>query len=393
MSARSCPSCSSDNSKEIYTSKYVLPDGHPLRAEIRIVTCVRCGFGFNDTPCTIDEYDRYYREVSKYSDPQLSTGSGAKKEDLSRLIETAKEISEFNGSRECRILDVGCGAGGLLDCLSNVGFMSLAGMDPAPACAAEVARRGHRSIVGTLNNHPINDGSFFGGIILSHVLEHVLDVKSALGILGRLLENNGWLYIEVPDAERYAEFMVAPYQDFNIEHINHFTAGSLNNLLCRQGWRVIKEGRKILKIEGDLKYPALYVFSQKVSQPIESCQQNEYKHLLEYISKSEEAIECLERKILSKIGDRKIIVWGAGQFTMRLLGETSLGRMNICAFVDNNSVYHGRKIMQRPIVAPRDLSLYADSGVPIIIGSLVNMESIENTIRMLGFANPIIRMR
>jgi hypothetical protein len=135
------------------------------------------------------------------------------------------------------------------------------------------------------------------------------------------------------------------------------------------------------------------VFSQKVSQPIESCQQNEYKHLLEYISKSEEAIECLERKILSKIGDRKIIVWGAGQFTMRLLGETSLGRMNICAFVDNNSVYHGRKIMQRPIVAPRDLSLYADSGVPIIIGSLVNMESIENTIRMLGFANPIIRMR
>jgi hypothetical protein len=37
-------------------------------------------------------------------------------------------------------------------------------------------------------------------------------------------------FILVPDASRFAEFMVSPFQDINIEHINHFSADTLNKL-------------------------------------------------------------------------------------------------------------------------------------------------------------------
>ena len=136
-SVRHCPLCLGESVQLLHTGTFCLPEGHPLETIIRVVSCVRCGFCFNDTSCSRADYDKYYREVSKYTDPKLSSGSGARKEDLNRLDETAKQISKFVGFTKTRILDVGCGAGGLLDSLSGLGLLSLAGMDPAPACEHE----------------------------------------------------------------------------------------------------------------------------------------------------------------------------------------------------------------------------------------------------------------
>ena len=40
-----------------------------------------------------------------------------------------------------------------------------------------------------------------------------------------LLKTDGLLYVEVPDAVAYTEYLYAPFQDFNTEHINHFSRG------------------------------------------------------------------------------------------------------------------------------------------------------------------------
>jgi len=32
------------------------------------------------------------------------------------------------------------------------------------------------------------------------------------------------VYIEVPDAARYIDFLYSPFQDFNTEHINHLSS-------------------------------------------------------------------------------------------------------------------------------------------------------------------------
>jgi len=389
---RPCPQCAGSMVQTIHEGGFVLPAGHPLDPVVRVVACERCGFCFNDTPCSREAYDRYYREISKYADPRLSSGAGASPEDTRRLAETAGVIRDFAGSTPARVLDIGCGAGGLLDSLAAVGFTSLTGMDPAPACAAEVERRGHRGIVGTLDDHPLGGEQSFGGIVLSHVLEHVRDVQAALASVRRLLAPHGWLYVEVPDAARYGECLIAPYQDFNLEHINHFSAGSLRNTLATQGWHVAEEGAKTLGLGNGRGYPAVFAFARPATPVAAVPDATARDALVTYTTRSADGMRRIEAMLEPLVAHGPIAVWGVGQFTMRLLGETALGRATLSAFVDSNPVHQGRALAGRPIVAPADLGRLIFADTPIVIGSLVNLESIESSIRDLGLANPVIRL-
>ena len=124
---RPCPLCAAVSVRTVHEGKYLLPAGHPLDPVVHVVACQGCGFCFNDTPCSREDYDRYYREISKYADPRLSSGSGAAAEDRTRLAATARDIGEFASSADERILDIGCGAGGRERA-------------PAPAAAAKTPR-------------------------------------------------------------------------------------------------------------------------------------------------------------------------------------------------------------------------------------------------------------
>ncbi len=389
---RACPQCAGVNVRTIHEGRFVLPTDHPLEPIVRVVSCEQCGFCFNDTSASREDYDRYYRDISKYADPRLSSGAGASPEDTRRLGDTAEVIRDFAVSTSTSILDIGCGAGGLLDSLVTLGFTTLVGMDPATACATEVTRRGHRGVVGTLDDHPLGGDWSFGGIVLSHVLEHVRDVQAALASVRRLLALDGWLYVEVPDAARYGECLIAPYQDFNLEHINHFSAGSLRNLLTAHGWHVAHEAAKTLDLGHGRGYPAVYAVARPGLPAAVEPDPTARDALVAYAAKSARHMRAIERMLEAELFAGPIVIWGVGQFTMRLLGETSLGRAAIAAFVDSNPVHHGRTLAGRPILAPSELHGDVAADAPIVIGSLVNLESIEASIRDLGLGNPVIRL-
>jgi len=375
----------------IHKGRYVLPNDHPLDPVVHVVACDGCGFCFNDTPNVREDYDRYYRDVSKYADPRLSSGSGAVSEDRARLRDTASDIRDFAGDTSQRILDIGCGAGGLLDSLAELEFRALSGMDPAPACATAVTERGYRGVVGTLDNHPL-DRAAFDGVILSHVLEHVRDVPEALASVARLLTPQGWLYVEVPDAARYGECLIAPFQDFNLEHINHFSAATLHNVLNACGWETVRNGSKTLPLPHGRRYPAIFAFSRPAGSASGLRDLGTRDALGAYVSLSEEFMLRIDQRLQRSVAGQRVVVWGVGQLTMRLLGETTLGNADIALFVDSNPVHHGRTLAGRSIVAPHALVGHVDAGTPIVIGSLVNLESIEATIRNHGLCNPIIRL-
>jgi hypothetical protein len=272
-----------------------------------------------------------------------------------------------------------------------LGFGSLTGMDPAPACAAAVRERGHQGVVGTLDDHPIGPAAF-EGIILSHVLEHVRNVPAALASISRILTPEGWLYVEVPDAARYGECLIAPFQDFNLEHINHFSADSLRNLLHTHGWKAVHAGVKTLELPRGLRYPAVFAFARPASPVRADPDLSTRDALTDYVAQSAESMKVIERILESRVMGQRVAIWGVGQFTMRLLGESILGRADIAVFVDSNPVHHGRTLAGRPIVSPHALAGRIGSEDPIMIGSLVNLESIEASIRGQGMSNPIIRL-
>ena len=390
---RACPICGNLKFYLLHDGQYVLPEAHPLTSTIRVVACSDCGLCYNDTSSSQQDYDRYYAEMSKYSDARVSTGSGASAEDRQRLQRTADQIERFSGEPKDRILDIGCGGGALLDCLAARGYGSLHGMDPSPACAAMVSERGHCGVTGTLTNCDLTPASF-DGVLLCHVLEHVLDLRAALDAVANLLKPEGWIYVEVPDAIRYEECLVAPFQDFNLEHINHFSSQSLTHLLAMKGWQAAEVGSKSLALAGGKQYPAVWAFATRAHGLPAGNDVVTRPALESYVEQSSVKLAEIAATLESRLpGDQPVYIWGAGQLAMRLLGATCLATANIAAFVDSNPIHHGKRLRGRPIISPSQLGgTEAEKLYPVVVCSLVNEASIEASIRGHGIVNPLIHL-
>lgn len=363
-------------------------DQHPLSKGYEVVCCSRCGVGFADTSATQAEYDHFYAEESKYADPKTSTGSGCSAPDLARLRETAKCIEKFTSGRDGMIVDIGCAGGGLLEELKKLGFRNLKGIDPSAACVREAHQLTGLEIIKGSFSALSSWKELASGIILSHVLEHIKEFHEAFQSFDKYLKDNGWLYVEVPDASRYGECLVAPYQDFNTEHINHFNLQSLRNLLGFHGYEIIGSGQKTFEVGPSVNYPAVFCFARKQSKNLAIIPDKNLKdRLKDYVSKSEALMAVLRESLKETINKiPKVVIWGTGQLTLKLLLEPIFQKTEIVAFVDSNPAQQGREKMGKPVLSPDELKAYP---FPVLVCSLVNENSILETIRSLRLPNPI----
>jgi SAM-dependent methyltransferase len=394
-SLRGCPICATSESEVLHTQRFVLPQGHPLAQGYDVVCCHRCGFVFADTSVRQQDYDTFYQQCSKYQDDKTSTGGGETSWDAQRLQNTAAAIADFLGNKSARVLDMGCANGGLLHALKKLGLDRLTGLDPSPICVANTRRlAGVQAEAGLLTDARAQLGAF-DCVILSHVLEHVQDLEAAIHSIRQLLVDGGCAYIEVPDASRYAECLAAPFQDFNTEHINHFSLTCLVNLAQRAGLVLAEHGTKTLSASPTVPYPALFAFFRAGSPPTlppAVVRETELRdRIVIYIQRSRHmmrAIDARLQKVVESSGE--LIVWGTGQLALKLLAETALGRARIAAFVDGNPINHGRVLHGQRIIAPAHV---ANLPHPIVITSILHQGEIEQVIRdRLGLRNPLITL-
>jgi len=394
VAVRPCPICGNREVDVLHHQKFVQPEGHILPAAYDLVACPRCGFCYADTPASQEIYDEYYEAFSKYEDKTTSTGGGASDWDSFRLQQTSAALAAAMPDRQARIVDVGCANGGLLAALKKLGYSYLVGIDPSPVCVANTqALHGIAARVGSIRRMPEAVGQF-DLVLLSHVLEHVADLRAAVRVLGGLVKEGGLLYIEVPDASRYCEFMVAPFQDFNTEHINHFGSFSLANLFRQDGFTVESAGQKEIESSPGCPYPAVYSFFRRSSAPdnqVYEVDQSFREQMIRYIDKSRNKIARIDERLEDFVSNgQQVIVWGTGQLAMKLLAESSLDRARILAFVDGNSINQGKKLLNIPIIAPEQVE---DRNTPILIATLLHHKEITDRIRrLLHLPNPIITL-
>jgi SAM-dependent methyltransferase len=389
---RACPVCDARTAIALHHQAFVLPDGHPLADGYDVVCCQPCGFVYADTDVPQEAYERFYSDSSKYADVQTSTGGGDLPWDDRRLEETAGEITRHLPNRDARIVDVGCANGGLLKWLSAAGYRALHGVDPARACAVAAERfpnvRGH---VGSLFDLPaeVRDADL---LILSHVLEHVRDIGRAMNSVFEVVRSGGRVYVEVPDATRYADCLSAPLQDFNTEHINHFSPHSLRSLLGRHGFELVAAGQKTIEAAAGVPYPALWAVATRRPArhgALPVGRDDSLQPAIErYIARSLELIARIDAHLERELaGVSELVVWGTGQTTLKLLAVTALRHANIVAFADANPVMHGKRLRGAPIMAPERLGQYTQ---PILVGSIISREPIARRIRELGLENRLI---
>ena len=381
----------------LHHQRFVIPDDNPLPQEYDIVWSDRAGFAYADTPADQRVYDCYYAQFSKYEAGDVTTGGGDTPGDAARLAQTADDVARTVEDRKASIIDVGCANGGLLVALRRLGFAAVAGIDPSPACVQTVqAKHGISAEVGGLMNLPAQTRKA-NVVLLCHVLEHVRDLGRGVEALASLLAEDGIAYVEVPDAGRYREFVFAPFQDFNTEHINHFGAASLVNLMRRGGFEPISCATKTIETAPGLPYPALFGFFRKRGVAASAADFLTDSDLLasleEYVGRSSEILARIESVIGPLVRSRMpLVVWGTGQLTMKLLAETSLFDANLVALVDGNPINHGKTLCGRAICPPERIPIIAPDAC-ILIGTLLHHEAIVRRIRGdLGLKNQIVTL-
>ncbi len=365
---RACPACAGRRAEVLHGMAFTLPTGSPLPERYDLVACSVCGTCYADTPGSQADYDRYYADFSKYESETLASGSGADADDAQRLRDTATDLAGYV-QPQARVLDIGAANGGLLAALRERGFARLTGLDPSPRCVEVMRRAGFAAVQGALTVPAALDGQY-DLVVLSHVLEHVLDVGGALRAVGGMLAAGGLLYVEVPDAGAYAEQVRTPYYYFDSEHINHFDAATLDALLRRHGFGSVAGGHKLLKLPDGPPYPAVWVMARYepalAKAPAAAPDFSLRDDLLGYIAQSEAASAHEVIDELAASG-QPVLIWGAGQNTMRLLQSSRLGQCNIVGIVDGDARKQGQEFAGHTIAAPLSLAARRDQLVPVVL--------------------------
>jgi SAM-dependent methyltransferase len=133
--------------------------------------------------------------------------------------------------RDARLLDAGCGAGGMLGALGVYGAVS--GIDMNPELVALARRRGCEDVVeGVVEELPWADESF-DLVTLLDVLEHTADDLVTLEEMHRVVRPGGYLLVTVPAYE-----VLWSNHDVVNDHYRRYSRRTLHRAATRAGWSV-----------------------------------------------------------------------------------------------------------------------------------------------------------
>jgi 2-polyprenyl-3-methyl-5-hydroxy-6-metoxy-1,4-benzoquinol methylase len=267
-----CPICNSSNF-ELLANK----DRYGLY--MPVVICKDCGLIQTNPRMDQSAYNEFYNvEYRKlYVGEESPTdvffkGQYYKGRRIFQYLNTTGLIKDWE---KMFILEVGCGAGGILQYFKEMGCR-VKGLDLGDSYIQFGKKQYDLDLsVGTIKTVYLNSSPDL--IIYSHVLEHVLLPNDELERVRNILSDTGILYIEVPGVKnlmhRYEMDFLRLLQN---AHTYHFTKRSLENLLRRNGFEMVLGNESIFSVSK--KNP-----SWSASLEFES----DYSGVLEYLHKVE----------------------------------------------------------------------------------------------------------
>jgi len=391
---RDCPVCLNTQVEVLHTLHFTVAKDSPLPSCYEIVSCSRCGFVYANTSANQAKYDEYYTLYSKYEDPSVASGGGHTSFDKKRIDEMVSQLEVYIPNKQARIIDIGCGNGGVLRSLKQRGYNNLHGVDPSSGC------------INHLNNH-IDGENYalrlseiqrfssvmgkYNFVILSHVLEHIADLVTAMLAIKSILAEDGVVYVEVPDASRYVSHAGVPFYYFDCEHINHFDRCALGNLATITAFEMFASGEKELQLSQSMRYPAVFglfrLAPPTASQILQQCD-SLTQHIKQYIELSKNHDEFLLLQTLAS-SQQPIILWGAGSYTQRLLMSSPLPQCNIIAIVDGDSRKQGLILHDIKIESP-DKIFNKSNECSILICAAIYAADIQREIFSLGLTNKVM---
>lgn len=382
---RKCAVCNHDESYIIHQEQFreIIGINRPnYTHNVRI--CKNCGFVYISPVVGDDELRDYYTYMSLY---ECATHDGSVQiEDIHRYHRQFTFIHNYikkNRLQALQVLDIGCSTGYLLSLFKKNGYNVL-GVDPSHKCK-EIALEKYRINLktGVFDNITFQNEKY-DAVILSHVLEHIVDLSGFVLKIRSILSPEGIVYIEVPDVQN----IIVPFGYFSFEHINYFSMASLTNLMTKFKFTLEEFGKSKIEKEGKYAPSVIYGIFKKSERSIGPVFKNDYEMSMKSIQNYK--IKEVTKKITEDFEEiftryHRIAFFGGGTHTSRILSllkDEYFDKIKI--IFDNNPKKNNTSLNGIKVSLPfTDKNKYKEIADAIIISSLASESEIYEQIKYL----------
>ena len=230
-----CTLCKSKKGKQVFSA---LDFDHSVEA-FEIVQCTSCGIAQTHPMPDATSLNDYYSESYYGSSTKKFSGiveyltvfgnQVRAKKILKTLIATQSKASNF------KILDIGCGRATLLRQLRQMGCdCSGTELEKHPSEDAVPDIKIHR---GSIEDGEFRDSSF-DGVVIWHVLEHLLQPMKVLNEMARITCDGGLAVIAVPNfSSLQSKLFKSNWFHLDLpRHLYHFDVENLSEALTQRGY-------------------------------------------------------------------------------------------------------------------------------------------------------------
>jgi SAM-dependent methyltransferase len=207
---------------------------HTTEQVFDLVRCLRCGIVYLNPRPNEEDLAKFYPETF-YAKPTVISKS------VSDFLNRSKfrEVDQFK--KTGRILDVGCGDGGLLFAFKTRGWETYGVDTSEKACRLAVKTLGGNVCNCALKSCSFPD-SYFDVVFLNHVIEHMSCPNEELVEISRILKDNGVVFVYTPNVDSY-QFEVTGDKWLHLDvprHLIFYSPNTISMLLKNAGLEVVK---------------------------------------------------------------------------------------------------------------------------------------------------------
>ncbi len=307
----------------------------------------------------------YYDDYSLIAEPNEESEKGR----YSPLVldyyqDKFKQLSSYAHSHE-RILDIGCGAGILMEYEEQY-FKEALGIEPSKV-QYNIAHKLGKKVINAYFTRELELLGGYSAFVSTQVFEHITVIREVLEYAYELLEAGGVGLVEVPNGQKmYCE---QSYYDVFSDHVNYYTPLSLCMLAYEVGFEVIQVSE-----EFNRNHMSLFV-----RKPFH--QQRSFETV---IQEDSDTINTLLKRY------SKISVWGVGAKARSFI-QLIDRKDKLLHYWDINSMIWGQYLdsAKYPITKPNGEEIQ-ESDVILIFAAAYTEEIINDLKKKYGYSGDVI---